>query len=57
FPTRSHSRPGPIVGETGEDEWPVERILDSRRIGRGWRYLVRWEGYGAEEDSWISGTE
>jgi hypothetical protein len=57
FPSREYARPGPIVTEDGVEEYGVERIIDSRRRGRGWSYLVRWEGYGPEEDTWLPGSE
>ena len=41
-----------VITEDGEEEYEVERILDSRRVRRQLQYYVKWKGYGAEENSW-----
>ena len=54
FPNRGHPRPGPVLTSNGLEEHEIESILDSRRRGRGWQFLVRWVGFGPEDDEWLS---
>jgi hypothetical protein len=39
----------------GEEEYSVEKILDSRHFGRRQRlqYLVKWEGYPDSDNMWV----
>ena len=36
----------------GKEEWIVEEILDSKMMNRKLCYLVKWEGFGVEHNSW-----
>ncbi|QRW25753.1 Retrotransposable element Tf2 protein [Rhizoctonia solani] len=36
----------------GEEEYKVEQIIDSKRQHRKWFYLIKWKGYGPEDNSW-----
>jgi hypothetical protein len=46
--------PEPVIPEIidGEEEWPVEKILDSRKRYRKLQYLVKWKGYPDTDNSW-----
>ena len=57
FPGREFSKPDPITTEDGDKEYYVCDIIDECKQGHGYQYLVRWVGYGPEEDRWISGSE
>ena len=57
FPGRDFPRDGPVLLENGREEHVIERILDERRRGKGWQYLVRWKGYGPGDDEWLPRRE
>ena len=57
FPSCKLEEPLPILTDDGTEEYYIDCILDVRRQGRGWQYLVRWHGYGQEEDKWLPGAE
>ena len=57
FPLCTLAQLGPVMTRTGEEEWLIKKILDEQIHGRGHQYLVRWCGWGAEEDCWLPGRE
>jgi len=44
--------PPKLVIIEGEEEFKVEKILNKRMVRRKEKFLVRWKGYMAEEDTW-----
>ncbi|QRW23855.1 Retrotransposable element Tf2 protein [Rhizoctonia solani] len=36
----------------GEEEYEVEQIIDSKRQQGKWFYLIKWKGYGPEDNLW-----
>ena len=56
--SQHHTIPLPIITLYGDLEYEVYKILDSKFLGR-WKklyYLVSWEGYRREENSWELAT-
>ncbi len=57
FPSRDRPHPGPVVTEDGLEEQEIDKILDERRRGRGFQYLVRWVGFSEAHDEWLPRRE
>lgn len=51
FPERYTGPPEPVI-VNGEEEFDVEAILDCRRRYNQVQYLIKWKGYGPENNSW-----
>jgi len=50
---RKKEMPQPVVIK-GKEEWEVEKIMNKRQVQGKDKYLVRWKGCTAEEDTWES---
>jgi hypothetical protein len=55
FHGANYDKPPPDLID-GEEEYEVERIVASRRFGRGHKlqYLVKWKGYSDAENQWVA---
>ncbi|QRW03187.1 Retrotransposable element Tf2 protein [Ceratobasidium sp. AG-Ba] len=49
---RDPPQPPAEVTPEGEEEYEVEKILDSRKRRNQVQYLVHWKGYGPESNTW-----
>jgi hypothetical protein len=47
----------PPVTEDLRPSYRVQTILDAKKIGQSYEYLVRWHGYGEESDSWVPASD
>lgn len=54
YPSCSLEQPSPI-SVNGSEEFLVDAILDHKKVGCGFCYLIHFVGYGPEHDHWISG--
>ncbi|CAJ0948006.1 unnamed protein product [Ranitomeya imitator] len=48
--------PAPVLVD-GELEYVIEKILDSRFSRQRLQYLVKWKGYGQEDNSWVFASD
>ena len=47
-----HPLPPPLIIHDSVEEYKVKKVLDSQILCGKVKYLVRWKGYGVEEDEW-----
>ncbi|KEJ82908.1 hypothetical protein OXYTRIMIC_084 [Oxytricha trifallax] len=40
-----------------QEDWNVEKILDARKIDDRMEFLIRWENFSSEYDSWIQESQ
>jgi hypothetical protein len=57
FPACKFTQPSPILTADGLQKHIVEEIVNSRRHGHGWQFLVRWLGYGREHNEWLAAAQ
>jgi hypothetical protein len=54
---KPHHPPPALVDDAGDEHYEVEEILDSRMFRRRLHFLVKWKGYGYEENKWVREDE
>jgi len=52
IPGRRADPPPPPVIVDREEQWEVEELLDSRWHCQKLQYLIKWKGFGCEDNSW-----
>jgi hypothetical protein len=57
IPRRHPQPPPPPEVIEGEDEYLVQKILDSKMFRGRLKFKIKWEGYGPEHNSWEYATE
>ncbi|TPX36858.1 hypothetical protein SeMB42_g07005 [Synchytrium endobioticum] len=50
-PSKQLPKPPPMQ-VTSDDGWVIKDIIEVRRRGRGFEYLIDWEGFGPEDRTW-----
>jgi len=38
--------------ENAPEQYNVESIVDKKKFGNEWKYLIKWEGYSHDANTW-----
>jgi hypothetical protein len=44
--------PPALIDDEGYDQWEVEAVLNKKRVGNNVKYLIKWKGYSAYNNTW-----
>jgi hypothetical protein len=57
FPSRRRFLQEPKIMPDGSEEFIIDKIIDEKKVGCEYQYLVRWKDEGPEEDRWLPRRE
>ena len=52
IPGKRSPTPPPELDLDGEATWEVEEVLSSRTSYRKVQYIIKWKGYGPDDNTW-----
>lgn len=52
LPRQSAPEPAPVIIDE-EEEYEVESIVNHRKFRNKLQYLVKWKGYGDDQNQWL----
>jgi hypothetical protein len=44
--------PPALIDDEGYDQWEVDAVLNKKRVGNKVKYLIKWKGYSAYNNTW-----
>ena len=57
FPNRKYERPGPVTITDTNTHYEISDILDHRTYRRQLEYLVSWQGWPIDDNTWVAAKD